>query len=150
MCLEPSHSQGNLSDKSSTPHTEVDLNFQSKYSARFTKLSSFLFNKENSLSDFYSAIRICFIKTVDSDQLGEIFRGLFLYSFSAGVGHVDVVQTKLLCVSVSPLEVIQQRPSKVTLDRDRVQLDRFQDLVGVVLVVVNSQEVIKIAELGFN
>ena len=60
------------------------------------------------------------------------------------------METKPLCVSVAPLEVIQQRPSKVTLDRDRVQLDRFQDLVGVVLVVVNSQEVIKIAELEFN
>ena len=99
MCLEPSHSQGNLSDKSSTPHT--DLNFQSKYSARFTKLSSFLFNKENSLSDFYSAIRICFIKTVNSDQLGEIFSRLFGNSSSGRVGHVDIVQAKLLSVPVS-------------------------------------------------
>ena len=72
---------------------------------------------------------------------------MFLDSSSGGVGHINVVQTKLLCVSVAPLEVIQQRPSEVTLDRDRVQLDRFQDLVGVVLVVVNSQKVIKIAKL---
>ena len=60
------------------------------------------------------------------------------------------MQTKLLCVSVAPLEVIQQRPSKVTLDGDRVQLDGFQDLVGVVFVVVNSQEVIQIPELSLN
>ena len=57
------------------------------------------------------------------------------------------MEAKLLSVSVAPLEVIQQRPSKVTLDGDRVQLDGFQDLVGVVLVVVNSQQVIQIAEL---
>ena len=58
------------------------------------------------------------------------------------------METKLLSVAVTPLEVIQQRPGKVTLDGDRVQLDRLQDLVGVVLVVVNSQKVVKIAELG--
>ena len=72
---------------------------------------------------------------------------MFGKSSSARVGHVDIVQAKLLCVSVTPLEVIQQRPGKVTLDGDRVQLDRLQDLVGVVLVVVNSQKVVKIAEL---
>ena len=58
------------------------------------------------------------------------------------------METKLLSVAVTPFEVIQQRPGKVTLDGDRVQLDRLQDLVGVVLVVVNSQKVVKIAELG--
>ena len=72
---------------------------------------------------------------------------MFLNSSSAGVGHVDVVQTKLLGVSVAPLEVVQQRPSKVTLDGDRVELDGLEDLVGVVFVVVNPQEVIQIAEL---
>ena len=51
---------------------------------------------------------------------------------------------------LTPLEVIQQRPGKVTLDGDGVQLDRFQYLVGVVLVVVNSQEIIKIAELALD
>ena len=60
------------------------------------------------------------------------------------------MEAKLLCVPVAPLEVIQQRPSKVTLDGDRVQLDGFQDLVGVVLVVVNSQQVIQIAELALD
>ena len=60
------------------------------------------------------------------------------------------METKLLSVAITPLEVIQQRPGKVTLDGDRVQLDRLQDLVGVVLVVVNSQKVVKIAELGWD
>ena len=60
------------------------------------------------------------------------------------------METKLLSVAVTPLEVIQQRPGKVTLDGDRVQLDRLQDLVGVVLVVVNSQQVIQIAELALH
>ena len=73
---------------------------------------------------------------------------MFGNSGSGRVGHVNIVETKLLSVAVTPFEVIQQRPGKVTLDGDRVQLDRLQDLVGVVLVVVNSQKVVKIAELG--
>ena len=75
---------------------------------------------------------------------------MFLYSSSAGVGHVDVVQTKLFGIAVTPLEIVKQRPGKVTLDGDGVQLDRFKDLVDVVLEVVNSQKVIKITELVLN
>ena len=75
---------------------------------------------------------------------------MFLNPLSGRVGHVDVVQTKLLGVPVAPLEVVQQRPSKVTLDGDRVELDGLEDLVGVVFVVVNSQQVIKVTELGMD
>ena len=73
---------------------------------------------------------------------------MFGNSSSGRVGHVDIVQAKLLCVSVAPLEVVQQRPGIVTLDGDGVQLDGFKDLVGVMLVVVNSQKIIKITQLG--
>ena len=60
------------------------------------------------------------------------------------------MKAKLLSVSVSPFKVVHQGPREVSFDRDCIELDRFQHLVNVVLVVVYSLKVVQIPELGLN